>query len=108
MDFYVSSSQGYGIATLDSVGHAAGHPNDVENVAGVCRVNWGNDWTHITWDVYVPNTYFTYVTNGANGNYQVHSCNPVQINSMIPWFDARSILDNGYSWFADTTLYINP
>jgi len=108
MDFYISSSQGYGISTIDSAGHQAGHPNDVENMAGVSRVQWGNDWTQITWDVYVPTTYYTYVTNGANGNYGVHSCNPVQINSMIPWFDTRSTLDNGYSWFAETELYLNP
>ena len=89
MDFYIQSSQGYGIATIDAVGHQAGHPNDVENMAGVARLPWGNGWTLLTWDIYVPTTYYTYVTNGAAGNYGVHSVNPVQISSMVPWFDAR-------------------
>jgi hypothetical protein len=108
MDFYISSSQGNGIATIDAVGHQAGHPNDAENMAGVARLPWGNDWTLLTWDIYVPTTYYTYVTNGAAGNYGVHSCNPVQISSMVPWLDTRSITDNAYSWFSDTTFYINP
>ena len=108
MDFYISSSQGYGIATIDAVGHQAGHPSDAENVAGVARLPWGNDWTLLVWDIYVPTTYYTYVTNGAAGNYGVHSCNPVQISSMVPWFDARSLTDNGYAWLSDTSFYINP
>ena len=108
MDFYIQSSQGYGIATIDAVGHQAGHPSDVENVAGVSRLPWGNDWTLLVWDIYVPTTYYTFVTNGAAGNYGVHSCNPVQISSMVPWFDARSLTDNGYAWLSDTTFYVNP
>ncbi len=103
LDFYLSSSQGTGIATVDSVGHQAGHPNDAENVAGTCRVPWGNDWTLVTWDVYVPTNYYTYVT--TNG---VHTCSPVQISSVVAWFDARDVTDNAYAWFADPSLYINP
>lgn len=108
MDFYISSSQGCGIATIDAVGHQAGHPSDAENVAGVSRLPWGNGWTLLVWDIYVPTTYYTYVTNGAAGNYGVHSCNPVQISSMVPWFDARSLNDNAYAWLSDTTFYVNP
>jgi hypothetical protein len=103
LDFYLSSSQGTGIATIDSAGHQAGHPNDAENVAGTCRVSWGSDWTLVTWDIYVPTTYYSYVT--TNG---VHSCTPVQISSVVAWFDVREVTDNAYAWFADPTFYINP
>ena len=106
MDFYVQSSQGLGIATIDAQGHQAGHPNDVENVAGVCRVPWGNGWTLVTWDVYVPTTYFTYVTTGTAGN--PCSCNSVQISSMVGWFSVGGVTDNAYAWFADSSLYVNP
>ena len=109
-DFYINSSQGYGIATIDSDGHQAGHPNDIEIAndystwtGGITYVPWGTDWTLITWDFHVPTAYYTYVTNAA-----VQSCNPIQINSMVPWVTGRDITADAYCWFADPTLQINP
>jgi hypothetical protein len=104
MDFYITTSQGTGIATIDAAGHQAGHPNDNENAATEGRVPWGNDWTQITWDLYVPTTYFTYVTKSTGVTF----CNPVQISSMVTWLDARGVTDNAYAWFSDTQFYINP
>ena len=107
-DFYINSSRGYGIATIDSEGHQAGHPNDAEIAqnystltGGTTYVPWGTDWTLVTWNFYVPTTYYTYVTTGA-----IHSCNPVQINSLVPWLGGRDVTANTYCWFADPTLQI--
>lgn len=109
-DFYISSSRGSGIATIDSAGHQAGHPNeaDIANdysslTGGITYVNWGSDWTLITWDFYVPTTYYNYVTRSS-----VQSCNPVQIDSMVLWLGTRNTQANAYTWFADTALYVNP
>ena len=74
-----------------------------ENAAGTWRF-LGSDWTLITWDIYIPATYYTYVYKGGIGV----PCNPVQITSMVPWFDARHYNDPANAWFADPTLYINP
>ena len=109
-DFYISSSQGAGIATIDSAGHQAGHPNEAEiandyssSTGGITYVNWGKDWTLITWDFYVPTTYYNYVTRSS-----ILSCNPVQIDCMVMWFGGRNTQANAFCWFADTALYINP
>jgi hypothetical protein len=108
MDFYIGSSRGGGIATCDASGYQAGHPNDVENVAGNWRVVWGSDWTQVTWDLHIPTTYYTYVTTTVNGVPGIYTCNPVQINSMVAWFDVRGATDTANAWFADPQLYINP
>ncbi len=109
MDFYIHSNLGYGIATLNSAGDQAGHPNNSENVNDVCRVKWGHDWTLVTWDINVPTQFFNYVTISSNSlPYAPYTCNSVQIDSMVPWFEVRGVTDNAYAWFADPTLYINP
>ncbi len=109
-DFYISSSQGAGIATIDAAGHQAGHPNEVEIAndysgltGGITYVKWGSDWTLITWDFYVPTTYYSYVTRSS-----VLPCNPVQIHSMVMWLAGREPTANANIWFADTALYLNP
>jgi len=103
MDFYISTPQGGGIA-LNSDGTSAGPPSNAQNFAGTWRVTWGHDWTLITWDVYVPTTYYTQYSSNSG----IHSCAPVQITSLVPWFDTRAVTDNAYSWFSDTSLYVNP
>ena len=108
MDFYIESSRGGGIATVDASGYQAGHPNDVENVAGTWRVLWGHDWTQLVWDLYIPTTYYTYVTTTVNGVPGIYTCNPVQIGCMVAWLDVRGVTDNANVWFADPQLYINP
>ncbi len=109
-DYYISSSHGYGIATVDAEGHQAGHPNDAEIAnnyssltGGKTYVPWGTDWTLMTWDFNVPNTYYNYVT--TNG---VYSCSPVQINSMVPWWGGRDVTANASCWFADPVFMVNP
>ncbi len=109
-DFYINSSQGYGIATIDSAGHQAGHPNDTEIAddyssltRGITYVPWGSDWKQVIWNLYVPPTYYSYVTTSQAS---VQLCNPVQICSMVPWFEVRDVTANAYSWFADPALYI--
>jgi len=109
-DFYISSSQGHGIATIDSAGHQAGHPNEAEiandycsSTGGITYVNWGSDWTLITWDFYVPTNYYNYVTRSS-----ILSINPQQIDSMVMWFGGRNIQANAYCWLADPALFVNP
>jgi hypothetical protein len=108
VDFYIHSNLGYGIATVDSQGHQAGLPNDAQNVAAYNRVLPGHDWTLVTWDIYVPTTFYSYVTYGPVTGYGVYSCNAVQIDSMVPWIDAREQTYNYNAWFSDMTFYVNP
>jgi len=115
MDFYASSSLGYGVPCYDAAGHEAAKPSEAEMISGYdsegggpIRLPWGNDWTLLVWDLHIPTDYFTYVYTTVGGVTQVYSCDPVQINSMTVWLDARAVTDNAYCWFADPVLYINP
>jgi len=125
-DLYISSNLGYGIASLDPNTQAS-HPTGSERgwgvnaygytqfgVAGhVCRIPWNTDWTLMIWDFTVPTDYYTYVDTTVNGVkqigvQQIYSVNPVQINSMVTWFDARQCTDPANAWFANPQLYIIP
>ena len=115
-DFYADTSQGYGIICYTS-DLQAGHPNGTERGWGIdsfgytqfgktgliCRVPWGQHWMLISWDFYVPKDYFSYVLIDG-----VRQCNPVQINSMVPWFEGRNIYDAGNIWFSEPQLHLNP
>ena len=115
------------IVDVSSDGTQAGHPNSAERGWGVgtygssingasglsqvngniVRVPWGTDWTLIVWDFTVPTTYYTYVTTGASYPNAV-STSPVQIDTMVPWFEGRNLSDNAYAYFSEPQLYINP
>ena len=115
-DFYADTSQGYGIICYTS-DLQAGHTNGTERGWGIdsfgytqfgktgliCRVPWGQDWTLISWDFYVPKDYVSYVLIDG-----VRQCNPVQINSMVLWFEGRNIYDAGNIWFSEPQLHVNP
>jgi hypothetical protein len=81
---------------------------DFSQVEGnVVRIPWNTDWTLIVWDFTVPSTYYTYVTTGASYPNAM-PCNPVQIDTMVPWFEGRTLFDNAYAYFSEPQLYINP
>ena len=114
-DFYVSTNLGYGIATVDSAGHQAGHPQDAEVVSnyssltssGPVYISWGNDWTQIIWSFTIPYTYYTWVTIAPQGSslpYAPYVCDYVQINSIVPWFTGRDTTAPVYAYFSDTSL----
>jgi hypothetical protein len=100
-----SAERGWGVGTYGySINGAAG----LSQVNGnIVRIPWGTDWTLIVWDFTVPTTYYTYVTTGASFPNAM-PCNPVQINTMVPWFEGRNLYDNAYAYFSDPQLYINP
>ena len=115
------------IVDISSDGTQAGHPNSAERGWGVgtygysingasglsqvngniVRVHWGTDWTLLVWDFIVPSTYYTYVTTGASFPNAMPS-NPVQIDTMVPWFEGRNLYDNAYAYFSEPQLFINP
>jgi hypothetical protein len=124
-DFDAHTSQGYGIIGYDQ-NLQAGHPNGAERgwgpdqfgytgvgdeadfscVAGnICRVPWGTpDWTQIVWDFIVPTSYYSWVWTP-----DALACDPVQIDSLVPWFEVRNIVaDDGFAWFSDPQLFVNP
>jgi hypothetical protein len=98
------------IVDISSDGTQAGYPTILERgwVVGTCgysinevaglsqvngnvvRVPWVSDWTLIQWDFIVSSTYYTYVTTDASFHYAM-SCNPVQIDTMVAWFEGRSL-----------------
>jgi hypothetical protein len=97
MDFYAHTSIGEGI--VDSYPHAG-----QEHVDSV--VPWGTEvWTQKVWDIIIPSTKYTQVHFGDTNR---HDCDPVQIDSMVLWFDVREPDDSGFVWFADAEFYINP
>lgn len=116
LDFYIHSNLGYGIATVDTAGHQAGHPQNAEIeqdyssfTGGITYVHWGQDWTQITWDLTVPTTYYNYVTISSNSlPFAPYSCSSVQIDSVVPWFEGRDVSANANCWFADPVFLINP
>ena len=100
-----SSERGWGVGTYGhSINGAAGLSQANGNIV---RVPWGTDWTLIVWDFIVPTTYYMYVTTGASFPNAM-PCNPVQIDTMVPWFEGRNLYDNSYSYFSEPQLYINP
>jgi hypothetical protein len=130
-DFETTSSSAapnsLAIVDISSDGTQAGHPTGAERgwgvgafgysingAAGLSQVNgnivripWGTDWTLIVWNFTVPTTYYTYVTTGASYPNAM-PCNPVQIDTMVPWFEGRNLYDNAYAYFSEPQLYINP
>jgi len=122
-----SAASGLSIVDLSSDGTQAGHPTGSErgwgvgtfgyssNGAGgltqtsgnIVRIPWGTGWTLIQWDFTVPTTYYSYVTTGASYPNAMH-CNPVQIDTMVPWFEGRNLYDNAYAYFSEPQLFINP
>jgi hypothetical protein len=62
---------------------------------------WGNDWTQLEWDVFVPTKVYTQ-------NYEADAIEAQQICGIIAWMDCRNVGDAANAWFADTELYINP
>jgi hypothetical protein len=99
------AERGWGVGTYGySINGAAG----LSEVNGnIVRVPWGTDWTLIQWDFIVPSTYYTYVTTGASFPNAM-ACNPVQIDTMVAWFEGRNLYDNSYAYFSEPKLYINP
>jgi hypothetical protein len=71
-----------------------------EHYASVVRWNTP-DWTHKTWNITVPSTYFTTTIWGD-------SISPTQISQVVIWLDGRPTNSGANAWFADTELYINP
>ena len=100
-----SAERGWGVGSFGlSVNGAAG----LSQVSGnVVRVPWGTDWTLVVWDFIVPSTFYSYVTTGASFPYAM-PCSPVQIDTMVPWFEGRNLYDNAYAYFSEPSLYINP
>jgi hypothetical protein len=100
-----SAERGWGVGTFGySINGAAG----LSQVGGnVVRIPWGTDWTLIQWDFTVPTTYYSYVTTGASYPNAM-SCNPVQIDTMVPWFEGRNLYDTANAYFSEPQLYINP
>jgi hypothetical protein len=125
-----ASSAAFGslaIVDISSNGTQAGHPTGLERgwgvgtygysfngAAGLSQVNgnvvrvpWGTDWTLIQWDFIVPSTYYNYVTTDASFPNAMPSL-PVQIDTMVPWFEGRNLYDTAYAYFSEPELFINP
>ncbi len=84
-----------GMKIIDSWPHYG-----AEHIASVVRWNT-QTWTHKTWDIIIPSTYYTVTTRGE-------SIAPTQISSIVLWLDARPYVSAGNAYFANTELYINP
>lgn len=107
-DYYIDSSEGFGRAFYTGTGGSAAsdwpsHPNDDDQISGEQRVAWGSDWTYVEWDVIVPATLCGYVYTDS-----LKPCTPIQISSVVMWFDARAVDDDASAWFADPVCYVNP
>ena len=109
IDMYATTSEGYTI--VDSLPHNYCNINGVEvstdagdglgaTPVSQFQVPFGNGWTLVSWNIYVPTKQFT---TDVWGN----PVTGVQINSLFMWVDGRELTD-GTVWFADPTLYINP
>lgn len=99
-DLYAHTSAGYGI--VDSFPH-----DGAEHAASV--VMWGTKaWTQKVWDKIISSTYYTKVWAISGGGRGPYTCDPVQIDSIVFWLDARPAEDTGLAWFSDGEIYINP
>ena len=112
IDFYVHSNLGYGIACIDS-NTGAGVPNAAEDASGyadpnhgghLVRLPWGNNWTLLVYDLYIPSQPISHVFFGG----PIQSCNPCYIDSLCPWFDAHHYNDPANVYWGDPVFYINP
>lgn len=108
IDLCAQTSAGYGVVD--------GIPHDYTIINGLPVSQWqntpvsrfqlpyDNDWTLIYWNITVPDNYYDRY-NPGNENIAV---TPVQINSLVMWFDARELTDGPYVYFSDPFLYVNP